>query len=105
MIIMKEKIILLSVLKYTDKKTNLEKVRLGFVFADKKFNTSNKCFKGHSEMSCFYDNLDVFDKIPNDIFLTSVDAILETKSNPVNPLKETKVVKQLVINGSILNLL
>lgn len=102
---MKEKIILLSVLKYTDKKTNLEKVRLGFVFADKKFNTSNKCFKGYSEMSCFYDNADVFDKLSNDSFLTPVDAILETKSSPVNPLRETKVIKQLVINGSILNLL
>ena len=52
---MKTKIMILSVLKYTDKKTGEVKTRLGFIFDDENYNVENSSFKGYSELSCFYD--------------------------------------------------
>lgn len=102
---MKEKIIILSVLKYTDKKTNETKTRLGFIFDDDKFNVSNSSFKGFSELSCFYNGDEVFNLISNDMIKKPLECVIKQNQSASNPLKTNSKIEKVSYAGSIYNLL
>lgn len=102
---MKANIIILSVLKYTDKKTGEYKTRLGFIFNDKIYNVNNKSFKGFSELSCFYDGDKVFDVITNDMINKPIECSIKVEQSANNPLKTNSKIEKISYAGSVYNLL
>lgn len=102
---MENKIEILSVLKYTDKKTGEIKTRLGFIFEDEKYLVQNKSFKGYSELSCFYNGDKVFEMLTPDMFRKPIKCTILVENNPSNPLKTTSKVEKLVYGNNVYNLL
>lgn len=102
---MKTKIMILSVLKYTDKKTGEVKTRLGFIFDDENYNVENSSFKGFSELSCFYDGDSVFDTITKDMIKKSLDCNIRVQQSVSNPLKTTSKIEKISYAGNVYNLL
>lgn len=102
---MKAKIIILSVLKYVDKKTNETKTRLGFIFDDEQYNVSNKSFKGYSELSCFYTGDVVFETITKDMIKKPLECVIRVEQSASNPLKTNSKIEKVSYAGSVYNLL
>lgn len=101
----KEKIVLLSLLKYADKNTGEVKTRLGFIFANPdKMQKSDK-FKGYAELSQFYDGDKVFNSIDLSMIGTDVMASFKVISNPTNPLKTRAIIESIEYKGHVINLL
>lgn len=102
---MKEKIVLLSVLKYTDKDSGVIKSRLGFIFASPDKKQDSKNFKGFAELAQFYDDDRAFTLIKNDMLGDCVDATFKVVSNPSNPLKTKSIIEKIEYKGNVINLL
>lgn len=102
---MKSKIIILSVLKYTDKKTGEVKTRLGFIFDDPQYNVSNNSFKGYSELSCFYNGDNVFNVISPDMIKKPLDCSIKVEQSASNPLKTNSKIEKVSYAGSVYDLL
>lgn len=101
---MELKITLTSCLVYQDKTTNQDKTRVGYIVADTSFRQDSEKFKGFPDLSIFYDGTEVFNKLPVDWFGLPVVATIESKPNPRNPLRETKVIKTLKLGSNVINL-
>ena len=99
---MKEKIVLLNVLKYSNDKG--EGTRIGFIFADSDKMVDSDKFIGYSEISQFYSP-DVFSKIKKELIGKPVTATFKVVSNPGNPLRTRSIIEKLEHNGNVINLL
>lgn len=98
------KITLTCSLVYEDKTTKELKTRLGYVMSDPSFKQNTEKFKGFAELSAFYDGREIFDKIPVDFYGIPVIATLETRPNPRNPLRETKIIKSIKAGNNVISL-
>lgn len=98
----KEKIVLLNVLKYSNDRG--EGTRIGFIFADESKKVTTDKFIGYSEISQFY-NSSVFDKFNSDLIGKPITATFKTEQNPANPLRTRTLISSLEYNGRTINLL
>lgn len=101
---MKEKIVINNVLKYSDKKTNEQKCRIGYSFLEEKFKSNSTRLKGYTENSIFGD-VSLFDKIPIELIRVPVDAVIENQPSPYDPLKERKVVTKIIYKNNVIDLI
>lgn len=95
---MKLNVVILNVMKFKDKKTNKEKVRIGYFFNGQDSIELGNNFKGVAELSYYTDDLSWFDIISKDMILTSCIMEFEEKRYPNNPLKTYMVLKDIKIN-------
>lgn len=92
---MRLNVVILNVMKYQDKKTNKDKIRIGyFCNGQDAIEIGNK-FKGVSELSIYSDDITWFDKITKDMILNSVVMEFEEKRYPNNPLKSYLTLKNI----------
>lgn len=101
---MKEKILITSVLVFTDKQTGEIKTRLGFLLPDEKKFTSNRSFKGYPEGNCFYDG-NLLDKIPNDLLMASAFGNFVSRVSSRDPMKSYMILKDVEYKGRVVSLL
>lgn len=80
--------IILNVLKYTDKKTNKDKLRIGYILSDENSFQNTDKFKGYSELSYFCDDLELFQKIDKSFILNNCIFTFDEVSYPSNPLRK-----------------
>lgn len=99
-----QEIIILNVNYYKNEEKGTEGTRVGFIFADEKYNLNNKNFKGYSNLNGFYSPT-VFNTITNDMIGKKVKATIATKPSEYNPLELRQVVESIEYKGSIYNLL
>lgn len=100
----KEKILILDVMRYADKKSGEIKSRLGFILCSQKHKKNTDNFKGFNELSCFYD-LDILDKVPQDTILEPVDGIFELRPNQSNPMRTNSILVGFEYKGNVYKLL
>lgn len=102
---MKEKIVILNVLTYEDKNSKEPRTRLSFIFQDEKYFIDSTNLKGRSEIACYYNNGDVFKKVPSGVIGKPINATLETRVSPYNPMRSTQIIKAIEVNGAMVNLI
>ena len=102
---MKMQVELLSCLKYTDKKTNQEKIRLGYSCLDPKMRQDTAKLKGYSELSVYLEDISIFDKLKVEDF--GIAAILEftKEQSPNNPLRDILKLKSINVGSNVINIL
>lgn len=100
----KQEIRVLNVMCYKDKQTEALKTRIGFIFTGKEQLVNGPKFKGFSELSCYYDG-NLIDRIPIDLICSPVTATLQTRSNPSNPMKSSKIIKDIEYKNNVYSLL
>lgn len=100
---MKEKIIIQNVLKFDNEKG--KGTRLSFYFAGDKAMANNKSYKGFTENHCYYKEIDIFDKIPSDIFGKTIECTMKSIPSVKNPMTSITVIDSIFVNGNNLRLL
>ena len=98
---MKIQVELLSVLAYTDKKTNEPKTRLAYRCLGSKYNQYAKNKKGFSELSIYLDTHDLFNKLSSDMFGVQAELEFEEKPSVSNPLKNLLTLKTIKVGNNI----
>jgi hypothetical protein len=99
---MKERIVLLNVLKYKNDKG--EGTRVGFIFANSDKVQDTDKFIGYSELSQFYD-ADTFSKFKKEMIGKPVDAYFKVVSSPSNPLKTRSIIEKIEYENNVINLI
>lgn len=84
---MKLNVVILNVMKYKDKKTNKEKVRIGYFCNGQDSIELTDKFKGVSELSIYTEDTNWFEIISKDMILHTCIMEFEEKRYPNNPLK------------------
>ena len=100
---MREKITILNVLCYD--KDGKKGTRLGFVFTGDDKLSNNDKYKGFTEISCFYEGHDVFNKIALDMIGKPVDVTLKSVADFKNPLNTRNIIDTIVYKGNVITLL
>lgn len=101
---MEQEIIILNVNYYKNEEKGTEGTRVGFIFADEKYNLANPKFKGYSNLNGFYKP-NVFNIITNDMIGKKLKATITTQPSDYNPLELRQVVEKIEYKGTVLNLL
>lgn len=96
----KEKILILDVMQYEDKKTGEIKSRIGFVLCDDKHFKATEKFVGFSELSCFYND-SIVNKVPKELILEPVDGIFQLSPSSTNPLRTTSILTGIEYKGRV----
>lgn len=99
---MKSKIMILNVLKY--EKDGKKGTRLSIIFPGNDNVQETEKFKGFADVSLYYSNHDAFDIIPSEIIGQIVEATIEEKSNPSNPLRKTTTIISIAYKDKVYNL-
>lgn len=99
---MEEQITILNVLKY--EKDGKSGCRLSFIYSDDSKKDNSKNFKGHAELSLFYD-AKVFDKVPLDAIGDPVVGTFKEIKDLRNPLKSRLVLEKIETDEAIISLL
>lgn len=100
---MKIQVELLSVLAYTDKKTNEPKTRLGYRCLEPKYKQNTEKLKGFSELSIYLDNHDLFNKLTADMFGVQAELEFEEKPTISNPLKNVLTLKTIRVGNNAIS--
>lgn len=100
----KEKVLIIDVMSYSDKKTGEIKTRIGFILPDEKNKKATDNFKGYSELSCFYDG-NLVSKVPNDCINQVVEGLFEVKPQQSNPLRTSSILTAIEFKGNVYTLL
>lgn len=100
---MKFQVELTNCLKYKDKKTGNDKVRLGYRLKDNKYNQNSLTFKGYAEMSYFLEGTGLFDKMKSEYFGMPAELTMEEQPSPSNPMRKIAVLKQIRIGNEVIN--
>ena len=90
---MKEKIQLLSVLKY--EKDGKVHSRLSFIFADSDKCSTDGNMHGYSEVALYYDSDKPYQNLPVNCFGQIVEANFIEKINPFNPMRESTIIDSI----------
>lgn len=101
---MEQEIIILNVNSYKNKEKGTEGTRIGFIFADDKYNVNNPKYKGFSNLNGFYKP-EVFNYITNDMIGKKLKATIVTQPSDYNPLESRQVVEKIEYKGTVYNLL
>lgn len=99
---MKIQVELLSVLAYTDKKTNEPKTRLAYRCLEPRYKQNSKNLKGFSELSIYLDTHDVFNKLTVDMFGVQAELEFEEKPTISNPLKNLLTLKTIKVGNNVI---
>ena len=102
---MKEKIEIRNILRSINPKSDFKGIRIGFCFAGEKALANNNNYKGFTENACYYDNPNLFDKLPIELIGKVVDVTLKTIQSTRNPMKSVSVIDTIFYNGSSIRLL
>lgn len=91
---MKLKVTILNFLKYEDKKTGQEKIRIGYINNDVSYIANKEKFKGFAELSIFLDNAKIWDQLKVEMCGDTAEFEFTSEPNPSNPLRNvTKLVR------------
>lgn len=96
---------LISILAYTDKKSNTPKTRIGYRLLDNKYRQDTAKLKGFSELSVYIDGHDAFNKIKADWCGCQVELELEERPSTTNPLRNVQVIKCIKAGDNVISLL
>lgn len=96
---------LISLVAYTDKKTNQPKTRIGYRLLDNKYRQSTDKMKGFSELSVYVDGHDIFNKFKADWCGCQVELELEERPSTSNPLRNIQVIKNIKVGDNVISLL
>lgn len=102
---MKMQVELLSCLKYVDKKTNQDKVRIGYRCLDPKFRQDKANLKGYSELSVYLEDTSIFDKLKVEDFGIAVILEFTKEQSPNNPLRDILKLKSINVGSNVINIL
>lgn len=92
---MEIKIILLNVMKYKDKETKEDRVRIGYVPFGKEALRKEDKFIGFTELGGYTSNVSILDQVKPEDMLQEATLIGEEVQNPRNPFKKTMKLTQL----------
>lgn len=99
---MEVSIILLNALKYKDKKTGEEKLRLGFCPIGKGTYRNTDNYLGYTELGAYCDNIEVMSELKESDFMQGATLIGEEEISSVNPTKKyIKYTKLITKNATI----
>lgn len=102
---MEIKIILLNAMKYKDKETGQDRIRIGYVPFDKGALRDEDKFKGFTELGGYSTRVEILSELkPND-FMQEATLKGEEVTNPRNPFKKTMKLTQLVTKNATISLL
>lgn len=99
---MKDKILILSVMKY--EKDGSNKSRVAFILADDKNIANRDKFKGYSDLAFYYDDTKPFDNLPIDIIGQVIEGTFIEQANPTNPFKKKTILSEVSFKGKTYNL-
>lgn len=102
---MEIKIILLNAMKYKDKETGQDKVRIGYVPFDKGALRDEEKFKGFTELGGYIDKVEVLNQLKTSDFMQEATLKGEEVSNPRNPFKKSMKLTQLITKNANIDLL
>lgn len=102
---MKIQIILLNAMKYKDKETGQDKVRLGYVPFDKGSLRDEDKFKGFTELGGYISNVEVLNNLQKTDFMQECTLIGEEITNPRNPFKKSMKLTTLITKNATISLL
>lgn len=102
---MKIQVELLNCRKYIDKKTNQEKIRLGYRCLDSKMRQDTAKFKGYSELDVYLEDTSIFDKLKFEDFGIAVVLEFSREQSPNNPLREILKLKSINVGSNVINIL
>lgn len=94
---MKEKILILSVMKY--EKEGKQKSRLAFILAEEKNITSSDKFKGYKDLAFYYEDTKAFDNLPVDLIGQVVEGTFVEIPSVGNPFKKNTILSEIDFNG------
>lgn len=102
---MEIKIVLINVMKYKDKETGQEKVRIAYVPFGKEALRNEEKFIGFTELGGYTDNVDVMTQVKKEDMLQEATLIGEEVQNPRNPFKKTMKLTKLITKNATISLL
>lgn len=99
---MEIKIILINAMKYKDKESGKEKVRISYVPFGKGALRNDTNFKGFTELGGYSDKTEILEQLKENDFMAEATLIGEEQTNPRNPFKKyMKLTKLITKNTSI----
>lgn len=102
---MEIKIILINAMKYKDKESQVEKVRIAYIPVDKGAYQERQNFKGFADIGGYSNRTDILDKLNENDFLNQATLVAEEVQNPSNPFKKSIRLKQLITKNATIDLL
>ena len=102
---MEIKIILINAMKYKDKETGQEKVRIGYVPFGKGALRNDTNFKGFTELGGYTDKTEVLNQLKETDFMQEATLIGEEQTNPRNPFKKYMKLTTLITKNATISLL
>lgn len=103
---MKLNVVILNALRYQDKESKKEKMRIGYALCDKNAVSIQEKFKGVSELSVFLDfSEELWNAITVDTIYTPSEFVFEENLNPRNPLKKILNLKSVKLKNANIDLL
>lgn len=102
---MEIKIVLLNAMKYKDKETGQEKLRLGYVPFGKEALRNEEKFKGFTELGGYTDKVDILNELKDTDFMQEATLVGEEVSYAKNPFKKYMRLTKLITKNATISLL
>lgn len=102
---MEIKIVLLNAMKYKDKETGQDKVRIGYIAFGKEALRNEDKFKGFTELGGYSSRVEILNELKDTDFMQEATLYGEEVQNPRNPFKKTMKLTKLVTKNATISLL
>lgn len=102
---MEIKIVLINAMKYKDKETGQDKVRIGYVPFGKDALRNEEKFKGFTELGGYTERTEVLNELKETDFMQEATLIGEEISYAKNPFKKYMKLTKLITKNATISLL
>lgn len=102
---MEIKIVLINAMKYKDKETGQDRIRIGYVPFGKDALRNEEKFKGFTELGGYSSRIEILNELKESDFMQEATLYGEEVQNPRNPFKKTMKLTKIVTKNATISLL